>query len=330
MAWSTEPQRATILISVLWVIIIMSIVVLALNFEARSDVERTILMRDRAKAYWIARGASEYARYQYAVQKANQFQAEEEPERNFVFKFEEGEAAVMLESVSAKMSINVTNEELWLELFKYYGLEDMQAAEVVDAILDWRDEDLELRLNGAEMEYYQGLNPPYAPRNGAFHSVEELKLVRGITEEMFYGTKRGNAGKYGLKDMLSASVPIINRFDINSAPKALLVAILNITDEEAELLIQARLEEPFDDLGRAGELISLEAADKLHRFFMPYRGNQFKIRATGTVFDSPARYTVEDEVRYVGGSKLFINMSHKDFSLEHVDATAMTQEEEEE
>lgn len=329
MASSTKRQRATILISVLWVIIIMSIVVLALNFEARSDIERTILMRDRAKAYWLARGASEYAKYEYAVQKANQFEAQEEPQRHFRFEYEEGEAAVMLESVSAKMSINVTNEELWLELLNYYGLEEMQAAEVVDAILDWRDEDQEVRLNGAEFEYYQSLNPPYAPRNGAFHSVEEIILVRGITEEMYYGTKRGASGKYGLKDMLSASGPIINRFDINSAPKPLLVAILNITDEEADAIDQARLEEPFEDLGRAGELINLEAADKLHRFFMPYRGNQFKIRATGTIYDSPARYSVEDEVRYVGGSKLFINLSHKDFSLEHVDLTALAEEEEE-
>lgn len=329
MASPTRAERGTILISVLWVIIIMSIIVLALNFEARSDVERTILMRDRAKAYWLARGASEYARYQYAVQKANQFEAQEEPERIFRFEYEEGMASVMLESVSAKMSINVTNEELWLELLKYYDLDEMQAAAVVDAILDWRDEDEEIRLNGAEFEYYQSLSPPYAPRNGAFQSIEEIQLVRGITEEMFYGTRRGENGKYGLKDMLSASGPIINRFDINSAPKPLLVAILNIPDEEAELIIQARQEEPFQDLGRAGELISLEAADKLHRFFMPYRGNQFKIRATGTIYDSPARYTVEDEVRYVGGSKLFINLSHKDFSLDHVDLTSLTEEEEE-
>jgi general secretion pathway protein K len=329
MALSTKQERATILISVLWVIIIMSIVVLALNFEARSDVERTILMRDRAKAYWLARGATEFAKYEYAVQKANQFDSETEPERHFQFEYDEGQAQVILESVSAKMSINVTNEELWLELLKYYGLEEMQGQEVVDAIMDWRDEDDELRLNGAEFEYYQSLSPPYMPRNGAFQSVDEIKLVRGITEEMFYGTRRGESGKYGLKDMLSASGPIINRFDINSAPKPLLVAILNIPDEEAEALIQARLEEPFQDLGRAGEMISLEAADKLNRFFMPYRGNQFKIRATGTIYDSPARYTVEDEVRYVGGSKLFINLSHKDFSLQHVDLSALSEEEEE-
>ncbi len=75
--------------------------------------------------------------------------------------------------------------------------------------------------------------------------------------------------------------------------------------------------------GRVGE-----STDKLNKFFTAYRGNQFKIRSSGYVLDSPARYTVEESVRYVGGSQLFFTRAHKDFSLEHVDESSQEREEE--
>ena len=53
--------------------------------------------------------------------------------------------------------------------------------DVADAILDWIDEDDEARDYGAESSYYQGLRPPYTPKNGPLDTVEELLLVRGVT-----------------------------------------------------------------------------------------------------------------------------------------------------
>jgi type II secretory pathway component PulK len=48
----------------------------------------------------------------------------------------------------------------------------------LDPLLDWRDRDSELRADGAELSYYQALNPPYKPRDGCFSSLEELKQVK--------------------------------------------------------------------------------------------------------------------------------------------------------
>lgn len=59
--------------------------------------------------------------------------------------------------------------------------------EIADAILDWLDEDDSQRINGAELDYYQGLNPPYQPRNGPLQHLDELLLVRGVTPELLYG-----------------------------------------------------------------------------------------------------------------------------------------------
>lgn len=59
--------------------------------------------------------------------------------------------------------------------------------DVADAILDWLDEDDETRDLGAEADYYSGLTPPYAPKNGPLETVEELLLVRGVTPALLFG-----------------------------------------------------------------------------------------------------------------------------------------------
>lgn len=311
-------QRGNILITVLWIIMIMAVLVLGLNYEARSDVERTTLFRDRARAYWLARGAVERAKYDYALAK---MRADEEiPQRTkYTYEFADGYAVVQLLNHTHLMSVNSANRELWEQLFTYYEVEETERDALIDAIFDWVDEDDLPRLNGIEEEYYLGLNPPYFPRNGEFHSVEELLLVRGITEDLFYGVP--GSGKPGLRDLLTAQGPRITKFDINTCPSGMLMAFLGITKEEADQIKAAREIERFETVIQVGELFNGELNEKLMQFFTVYQGNQFKIRATGYVTNSLARYTVEDEVRFSGGDRLYTNLSHKDFSLNHVDET---------
>jgi hypothetical protein len=59
--------------------------------------------------------------------------------------------------------------------------------EIADAILDWIDADDEPRELGAEIDYYSGLTPAYAPKNGPLETVEELLLVRGVTPQLLFG-----------------------------------------------------------------------------------------------------------------------------------------------
>ena len=67
--------------------------------------------------------------------------------------------------------------------------------EIADAILDWLDEDDEPREFGAEADYYSGLSPPYAPKNGPLDTIEELLLVRGVTPELLFGADRNRNGR---------------------------------------------------------------------------------------------------------------------------------------
>jgi len=59
--------------------------------------------------------------------------------------------------------------------------------DIADAILDWLDTDDEPRPLGAEIDYYSGLSPAYACKNGPLETVEELLLVRGVTPRLLFG-----------------------------------------------------------------------------------------------------------------------------------------------
>ena len=60
-------------------------------------------------------------------------------------------------------------------------------AEIAGAIIDWRDTDSNPTSNGAEDETYLRLTPARHCKNAPFESVEELRLVSGMTTELLYG-----------------------------------------------------------------------------------------------------------------------------------------------
>ncbi len=66
--------------------------------------------------------------------------------------------------------------------------------DIADAILDWIDEDDEVREFGAEAEYYSALDPSYSPKNGPLDTIEELLLVRDVTPWLLFGADANRNG----------------------------------------------------------------------------------------------------------------------------------------
>lgn len=60
---------------------------------------------------------------------------------------------------------------------------------IADALLDWIDEDDQVRQFGAERSYYSSRKLP-GPRNGRIDRLEELLSVRGITPLLLHGSDR--------------------------------------------------------------------------------------------------------------------------------------------
>jgi general secretion pathway protein K len=97
----------------------------------------------------------------------------------------------MIESEAGKVDLNAATFELLKSLFSIVGVTDDQSAALAAAVIDWRDQDDLVHLNGAESPQYRSANLPYGAKNEPFDSIEELRMVLGVTPDIF--TKASSA-----------------------------------------------------------------------------------------------------------------------------------------
>ena len=95
---------------------------------------------------------------------------------------------------SAKLNINTATGQQLRRLIEKIATQEMIVEELVDALLDWRDQDDTPREFGAESQYYAVLDTPYRPKNGPFDTVEELLMVRGFDGLVLYGEDQDRNG----------------------------------------------------------------------------------------------------------------------------------------
>jgi len=92
---------------------------------------------------------------------------------------------------ASKLNLNEADEETLRRMPALPG-------ELVDALLDWRDQDGETRSEGAEQDYYDTLPQPYTVRNGPLRTIEEALLIKGFNAGVVYGE---DANLNGLLDL---------------------------------------------------------------------------------------------------------------------------------
>ena len=144
--------------------------------------------------------------------------------------FRQGSFQVLIEDEAGKIPINkliagnaynAPVKDLLVRLLSLpeFKLEAGRVSEIVDAIKDWLDKDDEVTGLGAEGSYYRSLANPYAAKNGFLDCIDELLMVRGVTKELYYGTKETPA----LKECLTVYGE--GAININTAPKLVLRAL---------------------------------------------------------------------------------------------------------
>ncbi len=129
---------------------------------------------------------------------------------------------------------------------------------IADSVIDWMDNDDSTRSGGAESNYYQTLKYPYKAKNDLFDTLDELRLVRGITPDIFRK----------LEPYVTVSAPGA-RININTAPKEVLMALSAGQDAVnggiidagmADRIIAYRRESPFRKGDESGIKTDMEKA----------------------------------------------------------------------
>jgi len=90
---------------------------------------------------------------------------------------------ITVEDERGKIPLNGINDDQVREMFKAAGVMGPRLNTLVDSYEDWIDPDNNRRLNGAEVKDYAGLG--YKPRNGGFHTTAELRMVKGMDDDLY-------------------------------------------------------------------------------------------------------------------------------------------------
>jgi len=117
-------------------------------------------------------------------------------------------------------SQNAQFEPVLERLFVTIGV----SIDLISAIIDWLDPDsVQDGPTGAEADYYMRLFPPYAPRNGPMPSIGDLRMIRGVDDQIFMKLSRV------LTVFTSTAAPttdnVLPQVNMYTAPPEVLVAL---------------------------------------------------------------------------------------------------------
>jgi general secretion pathway protein K len=97
--------------------------------------------------------------------------------------FDDVALSVTVEDERGKVPLNGVNEDQVRQLFAAAGVSGPRLDTLVDSFEDWLDPDDDRRPNGAESKDY--LSQGYKPRNGGFHTITELRSIRGMDDALY-------------------------------------------------------------------------------------------------------------------------------------------------
>ena len=261
-------NRGMALLMTLLVISLLLVMTLRFNTAIRASLTNASNLQNSVAADHMARSVFNAARAILSVDaEESSFDTLHEDWANlaaasqyFSYFFNQGQGGMDIADHSGRLQINsllvrsedawVVNEEqkkIWLNLLsaEEYGLIEDEPLHIVEAIIDWIDEDDEpLGFGGAESTYYQGLDVPYTPRNGPMEFAEELLLVKGITNELYYGTDEAP----GIVNLVTPHGRD-GKVNINTADPMVLGALSELMDP---VMVDAMLiyrDDPDNDLG---------------------------------------------------------------------------------
>lgn len=178
-----RPERGFALVAVLWAAMVLAAIAASIIATARTEAHLNNTRYATARLGAIADGAINITiLHMLDPSPAAHPVADGVP---FGLSFAGYEVAMRVDDEAGKIDLNLAPGELLRRLFVAVGVDPLDAQSLVDKILDWREAGTAKRLNGAKGEDYRNAGFSYGPRDGSFESVEELRLVMGMTQQLF-------------------------------------------------------------------------------------------------------------------------------------------------
>ena len=243
-------QRGVILIIVLWFITILTVIAATLASEVRLSAKAVFHNRNDLQHWGETLSALNRAEMELLLSKMPEPVNNPVPlekRKNPAYRFNGQELTLAYAAPNSTISTRIYDEAGKINLLyltkiqmqqlleKRMGKDKERLEALDDAWQDWIDTDDTKRLNGAEKEYYEKLDPPYEPRNEKIQTIGELLMIKGF-KEAFKGVELDTVFTiYG-------STAGVNP---NLATREVLLMLPGMTDEIANIILTQRREKEF-------------------------------------------------------------------------------------
>lgn len=177
-------QSGIALVVVLWVLALLSVIAGSLVFSSRTEVLMAGNLAALAQAEAFA-DAGVYKAIHELVRPQTDLQRWKGDGLTHLWKFQGAELRVTILDESAKVDLNAAPAVLLKGLLRALGVAEPDADALADAVVDWRDVDDLRSLHGAEKADYDAAGRDYGPANSQFETIEELRQVLGMSDDLF-------------------------------------------------------------------------------------------------------------------------------------------------
>jgi general secretion pathway protein K len=265
--WHDEGGVA--LLVTLIIVTLVAVVVLDLNYLMRVEVHSTANFRDKTRAYYVAKSG---------VMLVGELLRRDFPElaelkRRLLAGVPQtlplGEDAVTVQVVDEQGKINLNAlvpatataptgqrrpgaqaaepPRTWIDITQDLFQRLEVDPRIVGALVDWIDaDDIPTGSGGAENNYYRSLEKPYVARNAPMETIGELRLIRGVTDQVLLtlGAKRVGGIVDPATNVYLTVLPFSQggqwQVNLNTAPLPLLQSLTREVGAFAELIVERR------------------------------------------------------------------------------------------
>ena len=237
-------QKGIALVLVLWVSVLITVLLASFSLSARVEALQGRNLLDSTRARYAAEAGLHRAAYELRGNNPDTRWVADG--RVYPIEFEGAEIEVEIYDETGKVDLNVAEPMLLAALFELGGAEKNDAEALAAAVVDWRDPDDLVGVNGAEAGEYKGAGLPYKPRNAPFETVSELQQVLGMSFELYRE----------LEPLLTIYSGRAQPNPAFAAPEVLQL-IPGMTPDSVQLFVQQREQAPTGPGGQAQMTLTL-------------------------------------------------------------------------
>jgi len=176
------PDSGIAIIAALWAVALVAVIAISVMHMTGADA-RLVHGRDRVAQLQVAAdGAINIAILALLGPTQTQPSVTGTP---FTIRVGQHIAQMRVRDEAGKIDLNMANAEMLQLLLAGSGLTVGEAEEMAGRILDWRSPDPERHSRAGDAAAYAAAGLGYGPRKAPFQSVEELRLLLGMTDALF-------------------------------------------------------------------------------------------------------------------------------------------------